>query len=340
MKVPANRCDRFAREPDPGIRVVLVYGPDAGLVRERTESLVVSAAARLDDPFRVTDLAGAEIQKDPARLADEMAALALTGGRRAVRVRDAGDGVTAAVKLVLDGPDGDGLAVLEAGDLGPRSSLRKLCEGAADAAALPCYLADAGAVSQLVRGTLAEAGIAVDPDAEALLADRLAGDRQLARRELEKLIAYAGADRRVDAAAVQACVGDSAEQSLDDLVLAVGDGDRAAVDRILDKAFAEGVSAVAMLRAAQRHFDRLHLTACRAARGDSPDQAMKALKPPVFFKAQPRFRSQIQRWSPDRLADALARLVDAEAECKRTGTPADTLCARTLLQLATMARGR
>lgn len=340
MKVPTARLDRFAREPDPGIRVVLVYGPDAGLVRERSNSLVRAVAGSLDDPFRVGEIAGADLPKDPGRLADEMGALALTGGRRAVRVRDAGDAASMAVKAVLDGPETDSLAVLEAGDLGPRSSLRKLCETAANAAALPCYLADLETMARLVRQMAGEAGLGLDPDAEALLAERLVGDRQLARREMDKLIAYAGKGGRIDVAAVEACVGDSAEQSLEDLVFAVGDGDRAATDRVLEKALAEGNSPVAILRAAQRHFLRLHLAASRLAAGDSPEQAMAALRPPVFFKVQPRFRLQMQRWSTGRLAEALSRLMEAEADCKRTGLPAETLCARVLLQLAVMGRSR
>src|SRR3546814_14666767 len=80
-----------------------------------------------------------------------MGALALTGGRRATRSRDAGDGAATAVKQVLEGPETDNLAVLEAGDLGPRSPLRKLCEAASNAAAVPCYLADAEATARLVR---------------------------------------------------------------------------------------------------------------------------------------------------------------------------------------------
>src|SRR3546814_14622015 len=88
-----------------------------------------------------------------------MGALALTGGRRAVRIRDVGDGAATAVKQVLDGPETDNLAVLEAGDLGPRSPLRKLCEAASNAAAVPCYLAAAEAPASLVREMLGEAGV-------------------------------------------------------------------------------------------------------------------------------------------------------------------------------------
>lgn len=336
MKIPAGRAESFIRKPDPGVLAVLLYGPDGGLVRERAEQLVRGVVDPPTDPFRTAVLAAAELAKQPGRLADEAAALSLIGGRRAIRVRDAGDAVTAAVKQALAGPVTDSLIVLEAGDLSTRSSLRKLCETAANAAAVPCYLAEAEDIARLARTLLGEAGVTLDRDAETYLAENLTGDRQLARREIEKLIAFAGGPGRIDLDGVQACIGDSAQQSLDDIALATADGDLETLDRVLGKVFGEGVSPIAVLRTVQYHIVRLHLGAARLAAGDSIEQVITGLR--VFFKAQSRFREQLRRWPPSRLAEALARLVEAEAECKRTNQPAETICARVLLQLALLAR--
>ena len=117
-------------------------------------------------------------------------------------------------------------------------------------------------------------------------------------------------------------------------------GDAASVDRALQKLFAEGVSPVALLRAAQRHFARLHLANSRVGAGDTADRVMSSLRPPVFFKAKPRFRRQLDHWRRDRLMDVLERLADTEADCKRTGMPAETLCSRTMLQIASLGRRR
>jgi len=224
MKLAANRIDGFVRAPDPAVRVALVYGPDGGLVRERGEALVRAAAGDSADPFRVATLTGGDVLRDPARLADEFAALSLIGGRRAVRVREAGDGLAPAVTAVLEGPGGDCLVVLEAGELAPRSALRKLCEEAGAAVALPCYLPDAAAMGRLVHEVLGEAGLSVDRDAEAFLAEALAGDRQLARRELDKLIAFMGDDlsdmRVMHTIACPIAVAD-ADQGIKDIALHV-----------------------------------------------------------------------------------------------------------------------
>ena len=61
---------------------------------------------------------------DPARLADEAAALSMLGGRRVVRVRNAGNGLGKLFEAFLESPIGDALVVVEAGDL----AKVRLCE--------------------------------------------------------------------------------------------------------------------------------------------------------------------------------------------------------------------
>lgn len=341
VKVTAARVDSLLGRPGQETPVLLIYGADSGLVRERADRAVSAVIGDADDPFLSITLPASDLAKDPARLADEMASQSLIGGRRAIRVRAAGDSLTAALKPIVENPGADAnLLVLEAGELTPRSSLRKLCEGAKTAAAIACYPPDQEAVAGLIRTLLSDAGVRLSRDAEAYLAASLAADRSLVRREAEKLIAFAGESGSIDLEAAEACTGDSAERSLDDLVLAAGDGDAATVDGAVQRLFSEGMSPIAILRAAQRHFGRLHLANCRVAAGDRPDAVMASLRPPVFFKAKPRFRRQLDGWRRDRLQNALDRLIEAEADCKRTGMPADTICARTLLQVASLARRR
>jgi len=337
MKVPPARAEAFLARPDPAVAAILLYGPDAGQVRERGAALVHGALGAADDPFRLTELTGREVAQDPARLVDEAASQSLLGGRRVVRVREATEAATEPLRRALDGVPGDTLTIVEAGDLAPRSGLRKLCEGHDRAAAVPCYLPDADAIAGLARSVLKAAGKTLDAEAEAALVGSLAGDRQLARRALDKLVVYLGDAPRADLAAVRATVGDSAEQSLDDLALAVGDGDLASVDRGLATLLAEGTSPVGILRALQRHFQRLHQAAAAVAAGTPADRAMGALRPPVFFKARPRFGGQLARWPVSRIEDALARLMEAEAQTKRTGAPDAAICARAALQIARLA---
>lgn len=340
MKIAANRADGFVRKPDPAVRAVLVYGPDLGLVRERADALTRAVVPDLKDPFRIAELTPAVLKDDPARLADEAAALSFTGGRRVVRLRDAGDTVAAALQSFLESPMGEALIVVEAGDLPPRSSLRKLFEGQDAAAALPCYGDDDQNLENVIREALRAHGQDAEPDALAYLVDHLGADRRLTRAELTKLSLYRGGPGRITLADVTACIGDAAGMDSDDLALAVADGDQAAVQRLLDRLWREGTSPVAVLRAVSRHFLRLHLASGVMAQGRSIEQAVAALKPPPHFRVAPRLKMQLNRWPGDRLSTALDLLVSAEMDCKTTGLPAEAVCGRALTQIAGAARKR
>ena len=343
MKITPREAERFLGAPPPELRAVLLYGPDEGLVRERARALVARVAEDPQDPFRVADLSAAEIKSAPGRLADEAAALSLTGGRRAVRVRDGDESLAAAVKLLLAGVESESLVVVEAEDLPARSALRKLFESERALAALACYRDDARALPGVIKESLGAAGLSASADAMAYLTAHLGGDRQVTRRELEKLALYMGAApggasgdarRQVALEDAQASVGDTAEITLDDLVYAMAEGRAAAMERALARAQQEGANAVAVLRAAGRHLQRLHLVAGLLAEGSAPEPAMKRLRPPPFWKLAPRFRSQAQTWRPALLARALARILAAERACKRTGAPAELICGEALHAIA------
>lgn len=338
MKISGSRIDPFLRQPDPALAAVLVYGPDRGLARERADILARGVVEDTADPFRVSELTNAELKDDAARLADEAAALSLTGGRRLVRVRDATDGVAGVFRDFLADPGGDALVVVEAGELGSRSSLRGLFERAANAAALACYLDDVKILHRVIAEALGRHRLTATPDALACLVETLGADRMVTYSELEKLAIYMGGPGTVAREDVVACVGDSAATSLDIVAYAAAGGDRPALDRALARAFSEGTHPVGALRAVARHLLRLHRAGGMIARGHTPDQAMKALRPKVIFTHTDRFRAQLRSWPEDRLAEALDLVTGAELDCKTTGLPAEAICGRALMRIAQAAR--
>lgn len=337
MKLDARSIAGFLKRPDPGARAILLYGPDAGLIKERAEALARTVVEDLSDPFRVIDLSGDTIADDPARLADEAAAISMTGGRRVVRVRDAGNATAVAFEGFLDHPMGDALIVVEGGELDGRSALRKLFEKATNAAAIPCYRDEGRDLAAVVRETLQRAKVKAADEAIAWLVDRLGGDRLVTRGEIEKLALYVGEGNTATLDDARALVGDSAEIGFDDLANAAAGGDVAGLERARAKLDGEGIPAIAQLRAVQRHFTRLHLCAGMIAGGRDEKSAMMALRPPVFWKEEAAFRSQLKRWTAERLGRALGRLLDAEIQCKSPGAPSELVAARCLMALAVSA---
>lgn len=335
MKLAYRDIEPFVKKPNPAARVILVYGPDNGLMKERAKSMAMSVVEDINDPFNAVTLSNEILSDDPARLTDEASAISMMGGDRLIRVESASDKMTALVKTYLENPSEAALIILEAGELSPRSSLRKLCESAKNAAAVPCYVEDERDLSRLIRETLQTEQVGIDADAIAWLATNISGDRQKVRGELNKLITYKGADKTpVTLADVRACCGEAGALALDDLVYAVAGHNSAGALQKFNQLMEEGVSFIVILRSLQTHFRKLHLTKAKIEGGDNPELAMKSLAPPIFFKQQSAFKAQLNRWSFGGISKVLQRLMDLEAQCKQTGMPVETLCAQAVLGIS------
>ncbi len=123
--IKASEVDRFIARPDPAQPIVLVFGPDAGLVRERVDALVRASVDDPNDPFAFVRIEGEDLSANPTRLVEEANTIPLFGGRRAVLVnagsaqhrRRGRDGDSAS-------PSTDCRVIIEAGEL------RKTCAAA------------------------------------------------------------------------------------------------------------------------------------------------------------------------------------------------------------------
>ncbi|MCB1680887.1 MAG: DNA polymerase III subunit delta [Alphaproteobacteria bacterium] len=337
MKLTYRQIEPFVAKPDPAARVILIYGPDAGLVKERAALIGKTVVADLNDPFNVAVLTSDQIIEDPARLADEASALSMMGGDRLIRVEDAADKIVTFVKTYLENPSQYSLVLLIAGELGKNSKLRMLCEGSKNAAALPCYVDDVRDLGRIIRQTLHDGGHTIESEAVQWLAANISGDRAKVRSELEKLSIYKGEEKTpITVADAMAACGAAGAQSFDDLVFNVGGRNTEAALRAYAVLSAEGIPFVAVLRSLQNHFRRLHRVKSEVAGGEETGKAMKDLKPPVFYKVEDAFRAQLNGWSLASLDKILGRLMELEAQCKQTAMPSDTLCAQAILGISKM----
>jgi len=340
MIVKSHEADRYVASPPKGLTLALVYGPDAGLVQERAEKLLKSVVPDLTDAFNVADLSESTLLADPARLADEAAAISMMGGRRVVRVRGAGTDLADLLESFADDPRGDALVVIEAGDLAKTSALRKIFDAHKTAVAVQCYPDSVRDLGDVVRDALRAEGLSIAPDALEDAVSRLGSDRGVTRREIEKLLLYMHGKKQVTLEDVRAVMGDEAEARSESACDAAAGGDLVKLDRELERLWVSDVAPAQVLRSAMGHFQRLVQVRESANRGETIDNVMKRLRPPVHFSRSQAFKNQAQRWNTDKLGDALDMLLDAESLTRTTGVPAEAVTGRVLMNIAAMAKGR
>ncbi len=336
---PAD-VDAFVARPDPARPIVLVFGPDAGLVSERVNALIKASVDDVNDPFALARLDGEAIAAEPTRLVDEAQTMPLFGGRRAVWVKAGNRNIAPAVEAVLALPAGGCRVVIEAGDLRRNAPLRALCERAKNAAALPCYADNERDRARLIDDEMRAAGL--DPDARsARAADPVARrrPRRLAQRDPQaRALCFRPGQvgEQVGVEDVAAVVSDASALALDDIVDSAFAGRPAEVEAQLAKARTAGTSAGSLLFAAQRHVAQLHKwrLAIEERSGFSLDAAM----PPGQFRRKTAIEAALRNWTAARLLSAMAELADATLESRRQSDLADTIAERALLAIATQGR--
>lgn len=318
-------------------RVLLLYGPDGGLVHERARRVARGFVEDPDDPFQLVRLDGDALAGDPARLADEAGTIALFGGRRVIWVSPTTRNIVPAVTLILDGPTPEALVVVEAGDLGKSAPLRVLCERAPAALALPCYPDGARDLSALVDEVVRAGGLSIASDLRQDLVTMLGADRVASRAELEKLTLYAMGEGEVTRAHVDAIMGDVSAVATDAIVDAAFGGRFAQLDRAWSRLAAEGLDPGVILMAASRH--ALMLVRLRSAvdRGQRPDEVVRQYRG-LHFSRQDAVRQQIGAWPQERLARAVVTLGDALLASRRQAGLAAEIVRKTLWDVATVAR--
>jgi DNA polymerase-3 subunit delta len=335
-----KEIDAFLARPDPGRPIILLYGPDAGLVRERADALLASAVDDPNDPFSLVRLDGDELSAEPSRLVDEAMTIPLFGGRRAIRVRAGSRSFAGGIDTLAEQPLKDCRIVIEAGELRPESPLRKACERAKTAVAIACYPDDANQLARLIDGELRVSNLRIAADARAALTALLGGDRQASRNELKKLALYAHGNGEVTLDDVMAVVADASELKVDPIVDGAFAGKPEVVETEFAKAMVAGTYPGMIIAAAQRQAAWLHKTALAVAEGSPVSTLLDSGFPRLHFSRKGNVETALRNFSAPRLLAIIDQLAVAALETRKQAALAAVIAQRTLLSIAVNAKRR
>lgn len=333
----AHEVDSWLARPNPGTFLVLLYGPDRGLVAERGKAYAERTGLPLDDPFSVVKLDGSEVEKGEGRLSQEAHTVPMFTDRRLLWVRNAAGqkGLADEVKALLATPLRDATILIEAGDLKKGAALRTVVETAQGAMALPCYADDSRDIEAVIDDELRKAGLTMALEARQALRRNLGGDRLATRAELHKLTLYAQGQSEISLEDVRMMTGDVSGQSLDDAVDALLDGRIGDFDMAFARHCQAGGQPFLALSGAMRQFHALH--AMRGAMeegGRNAASVVAGARPPVFFSRRKLIERTLERWRRQSIERALARLQNAVLQSRRRPELASALVRQALLGIA------
>lgn len=318
MKLTRRDLNGFLARPSASYRAALFFGPDEGQVSLYRKQAIAGLLTNPGDTMATTLLGGDRAAQDPSLLFESLAALSLLGEAPITVLDGASDKNTASIKEALCLPECQNFLLVVAGDLPARSTLRLLFEKEKNAASFACYRDEGEGLLRFVESSLRERGIRAERDALHYLTSQLGNDRAVTLQEIEKISLFLGENKNLSLRDALLLVRGNDTFSLDDLCLAVAQGNFATALSLTEKLLLEGENAITLLRSSARHFDRLRLAKQSMAEGSNAETAMNALRPPVFYKHKPAFGKQLATLSEQKITRALAALQQGESSIKHS----------------------
>jgi len=313
--------------------IVLIYGPDKGLVSERANIFAKNTGVNVNDPFSTIHLDATDIDHDPARLYDEACTISLFGNHRLIWIRNAGvqKGLTKAVRWLLQKSPEQVFILIEAGDLKKRAILRQLVEQAGNAMALPCYSDDIYGIDQLIDEILSKFDMRIALDARALLRKNLGADRRVSRNELEKLCLYAKGKDIINLEDIAEAISDVSVISQDEITDAVISGNLSTLNNSLERQIEDSTPLFSILSAVQRQFQQLQELRFLM---DNAASIVTAPKSQIDFHRQKTVEKALSRWSAKQIAHAMERLHNTMLESRKHAGIASSIVRQNLIDLA------
>lgn len=320
--------------------VVMVYGDDAGQVRELAESVVKSCGTDPNDPFLSDRISAEDISAEPGRLLESATTISFGGGLRLIQIsgvngaidKSSLNAVTAALKDVLEADVQDVLVVVPAPNQEPASPVVKAVEGAKKGgAAIRCYQDNARSLPDVIRKGLGQKRVL--PDAMAFLMENLGNDRAITQQELIKLDLYTGERAEVTLADCLASVANAPSVTVFKLCDAIALRDKKQVDQLLNLIHQEGEDWHFISTMVLRHLRRVKECQHIMSRGMNVYDAMGELSPPVRF-AKKEFAQQVQGYPAKRLETLVERFYELQLVTRQGVVPPDLAAMRSLLGLS------
>lgn len=313
-------------------RLLLFAGPD----RAASERLAATALARLGGEEPPELLPVTRLLAEPGALADAAASIPLFGGVRPVRIEGSAGELLPAIELLLAAPVAGNPVIAVTGDLRKTDPLHRLIAESRAAHLVTSYALDGRDLLRWIVETGRAQGLRLGVADAAELSSRVGTDQGVLAQELAKLALYRGAGPdatvSIDQEDVAAIAAGGGQEEASRLFLALLEGRGEAFDRELR--LAERGHAIPVMRILARRLMQMLELARALEGGKSPEAAVAAARPPIFWKEKEAIARALPLWPSARVEAALAACLTAEAAIKDRASAGDVLAWQALAELA------
>ena len=315
----------------------LVYGPNEGLVRESIDTIYKTFSKGVD--CEKVNISGKQIDENISIINNEISTISLFNEKKFIILDSSKEKHVSIIEDSLSLDFKNTCMVVKQDNLTKSSSIRKLYETSRNHFSLACYDDDIKVLSSLLEKFQKEHNITFDSDVKNYLLNNLSNDRMVIKNELEKiLLTLSKDDRKVNIEKLRYILHDSAHTDFQQINNSILFGNIEKGSKSLEKLFNLGTNPIAILKSFNNYIMRIRLTQVELSKGKQFDEAIKVLRPPVFWKEKSDFKRHCLMWPANVIENLINEVLSSEIKCMTNSIVAKEQCEKTLFGISNTAK--
>ena len=317
--------------------IFLVYGPNEGLVRNIIQTL--STTFKNNDAADEVLISAKNLDEEPNKIMEEIQTFSMFNTKKIILVDTIKDKHSSIIDGLQNHEFENTILILKSDNLTKSSKLRKLFDASKSIFSIPCYEDDARSIMNLVQSFIQSSNLTLDREIKNYLVQFLSNDRSLNQNELEKIYLYQkNREESLTLEEVKLILNDSTSTSLNKVNESIMYGKTKNASKVIHKIFSEGTNSIAIIRSLINYMLRIQQTKIEIKKQKSFDEAVKILKPPLFWKDKDNFRNHCNAWPLNEIEKCLTILLNAEYKCKSESSLSPVICEKYVLNIANQGK--
>lgn len=317
--------------------VFLIYGQNEGLIRETIKNIKLEYSNFGNyDEIIINDK---DLKEDNSLLHNSVFTKSLFFENKLILIENLKDTNLNEVEEIINDTPSNTAILIKNDNLTKSSKIRKFFETNQICFSVACYEDDTRDVMRNIDMFMQENKININRDVKNFLLQSLSSDRMISKQELEKIaILYSGSENEVDLESIKKIFNDSSSNNLGIMNKVIMFGNTEKSSKLINKLLLEGTNPISIIRSITNYLIRVKNTQVEMKKGNRFDDAIKILKPPVFWKEKDDFQKHCTKWSINNVDQSLSNLVNTEINCKLNSKLAKLYCEKSLASIALVGK--
>ena len=313
---------------------ILVYGPNEGLAQNIINQLL--NRYKMDGEVDEIIIYGKDLDSEMNILIDEVKSFSMFASKKVIRIEKIKESHVDRLAEIEKYLNSNIFILIKSDNLNKKSKIRSFFEKSKSAYSIACYEDDMRSKMSLIQEFQTENLIKFSKECKDYLLQHLSIDRLVSLSELEKILLLPDLEPKQDIglANVRKIFNDGSNNSIQKIIEHTMYGRINQASKSIHKIYSEGVNSVALIRSMLNFLTRIHLTQIELKKKKNFEDAIKILKPPVFWKDKDQFQTYCNKWPSKQISLSIGLLVNAEYECKSNSYLSNELGEKYIISIA------